>query len=153
VIFLKKHILQFILIIITLTLFSESVIMVFPQEDDAIILFDDHSWYYHSEISWYDSVDFVHFDEDCQFSILEERSYLSEDGKIVIKGIAMNTSGEPKSCEVSYAILDSEKNIISTGKSRAQEEIEPGNLFPYTIEIANAENAKYISFDYIMEVK
>lgn len=153
VIFLKKQLLFFLAVLFVMTLLAESVVMVFPQEDDTIILFDDHSWYYHSEISWYDSIEFLHFDEDSLFAILEEKSYLSKEGNIIIKGIAMNTSMSRKKCEVSYAVLDSDRTIITSGNAQTPEYIDPGNLFPFTMEIENNENAKYISFNYILEVE
>ncbi len=127
--------------------------MVFPQEDDTIILFDDHSWYYHSEITWYNSVDFLHYDDDNQFAILEEKSYLSAKNSIIISGIAMNTSMSDKKCEVAYVVLDPDRNLLSSGNARTQQFIAPGNLFPFKIELENKNNAKYISFDYVKEVE
>jgi hypothetical protein len=150
---MKKVICLLAFLLAGFPVFCESVMMVFPQEEDTVVLFDDHSWYYHSEISWYDSVEFVHYDEETQFAILEEKSYLSKEGQIIAKGIAMNTSREAKGCEISYDVLDSDRNLIATGKTWTKEAVDPGNLFPFTIEFENVKNAKYISFEHIMEVK
>ena len=147
---LKKILVLLMLLFVSLIVFSENVVMVFPSDDDVIVLFNDNSWFYHSQISWYDMVDFVHFDADSQFAILEEGSYRVSDHKIMIKGVAMNTSDKEKRCEIAYSLIGENQEYLSIEKLISQEVILPGHLFHYSIEFDDYQGMpKYVKFDYI----
>ena len=102
--------------LIVLTTFGEKVVMVFPSDDDVIVLFNDNSWFYHSQISWYDMVDFTHFDVESGFAILEETSYRTGENKIMIQGVAMNTSNTEKRCEIAYTLFGENQEFLTNEK-------------------------------------
>src|SRR6056297_1301800 len=143
---MTKRILTVIAILfVTFTVFSEKVVMVFPSDDDVIVLFNDNSWFYHSQISWYDVVDFVHFDVDSEFAILEEHSYRVDDNKIMIKGVAMNTSMVEKRCQIAYSLFGENQEFLSIEKLYSQDVIQPGHLFQYTLKFEHFQGApKYV---------
>ncbi|MEA1883204.1 MAG: hypothetical protein U9N62_01615 [Thermotogota bacterium] len=149
--YMIKRIGMFLLLsLIALTLFSEKVVMVFPNDDNVIVLFDDNSWFYHSQISWYDMVDFTHFDEESGFAVLEENSYRVGENQIMIQGIAMNTSNVEKGCLISYTLFGENQEYLTNEKLLSQNVVKPGRLFQYEIIFNDFQGIpKYVKFDYI----
>src|SRR6056297_3506780 len=136
--------------LLSLTLFSEKVVMVFPNEDNVIVLFDDNSWFYHSQISWYDMVDFEQYDEESQFAVLEENSYRVDNHKIMIQGVAMNTSDEARRCEISYSLIGENQAFLSNERMVSRMVIKPGHLFDYELIFDDFQGVpKYVKFDSI----
>lgn len=148
----QKIVIIFFLVFVSITLFSEKVVMVFPHENDVIVLFDDNSWFYHSQISWYDMVDFVHYDEESKFAVLEENSYRVSDNKIMIQGVVMNTSEVEKRCEIAYTLIGENQELLSKQKLISRDFIKPGYFFHYEIAFDKFQGIpKYVKFDYIQD--
>ena len=140
----------FFLVLVSLTVLSEKVIMVFPSENDVIVLFDDNSWFYHSQISWYDMVDFAHYDDESGFAVLEENSYRVRDDRIMIQGVVMNTSDVEKRCEIAYTLIGENQELLSNEKLVSRNPVIPGHLFNFEIVFDDFQGEpKYVKFDYI----
>ncbi len=140
--------------LIVLTTFGEKVVMVFPSDDDVIVLFNDNSWFYHSQISWYDMVDFTHFDEESGFAVLEENSYRVGENQIMIQGVAMNTSKVEKRCEIAYTLFGENQEFLINEKLLSQNDVKPGHLLQYEIIFDDFQGIpKYVKFDYIRNYK
>jgi len=149
----KKLLIFNIILLLSFTLFSERVVMVFPSDNNVIVLFDDNSWFYHSQISWYDMVDFAHYDQDNELAILEEHSYRISENQLLIKGIAMNTSNQAKGCEIAYTVLGENQELLITQKMMSDHNIEPGHLFEFNLEFNEFEGIpKYVKFEYIKDI-
>ncbi len=134
-----------ICILIAGPVFSEGIMMVYPHEDRVIVLFDDHSWFYHSEIDWYDMVDFQKYNGENGLALLESDSFRSANGFVVLRGTLMNTTLEEKTLCVEYMLLDNEKALIRTVETCSKEVVEAGHLFSFELEIdIDNGDAKYI---------
>ncbi|MDN5359274.1 MAG: hypothetical protein PWQ84_337 [Thermotogaceae bacterium] len=146
----KKCIMVFILLFFAFMMFGEKVVMVFPDDEQVIVLFDDHSWFYHSQITWYDMVDFVHYDEESGFAVLEEESFRVGENQIMIQGVAMNTSNVEKRCEIAYTLFGENQEYLTNEKLLSRADVKPGHLFHYEITFDDFRGvAKYVKFDYI----
>jgi len=146
----KKGIMVVIFIFLSIFVLGEKVVMVFPDDDQVIVLFDDHSWFYHSQITWYDMVDFIHYDEQSGFAVLEETSFRIGENQIKIQGIAMNTSEVEKRCEIAYTLFGENQEYLANEKLVSRTDVQPGHLFHFEITFDDVQGvAKYVKFDYI----
>jgi hypothetical protein len=146
----KKVGILILLSLISLTLLGEKVVMVFPRDNNVIVLFDDNSWFYHSQISWYEMVDFEHYDEKSGFAVLEENSFRIGDNQIMIQGVAMNTSDVGQRCEIAYTLFGENQEFLTNEKIVSRDEVKPGHLFQYEIAFKDFQGVpKYVKFDYI----
>ena len=149
----KRILILNLILLLSYTLFSEKVVMVFPNNNRVIVLFDDNSWFYHSQISWYDMVDFAHYNHDNELAILEENSYRISDNQLLIKGVVMNTSNQKKGCEIAYTVLGENQELLITKQVTSDQNIEPGHLFQFSIEFNDFQGVpKYVKFEYITEI-
>lgn len=146
----KRMSVLLLLSLITLMLFGEKVVMVFPSDNNVIVLFDDNSWFYHSQITWYDMVDFAHYDEESGFAVLEENSFRVSGNRIKLQGIVMNTSDSEKKCEISYTLFGENQEFLTNEKLLSREVVKPGHLFQYEISFDDFQGVpKYVKFDYV----